>query len=126
MRVCPRCSGPFSGKDGAILASKELYCDRCSWEGSSAETIIVDDALANLDGFQGQLELLYVGLAKQISPLIGKLLIETGMVVGPDGESMEKDQQRIHFLARVLEGSTRGAIQGIASTIAEEMNHGGN
>ena len=65
-------------------------------------------------------------MAQQVAPHIGKLLIETGMVAKPEGVNPEEDQKRVQFLAKVLQGSTRGAIQGIAGVIAEEINHGRN
>jgi hypothetical protein len=125
MRICPQCGGPITGEE-AVVASKALTCERCSWTGMSEHAILVDDALTGTKGFQSQLEQLYVGMAQQVAPIIGKLLIETGLVYGPNGKDKAEDKRRVQFLARVLQGSTRGAVQGIASAIAQEMDHGRN
>lgn len=125
MQICPQCGRPIS-IDGTILAPKELNCDRCGWAGVSTESVIVDDSLANLGGFQSQLEKLYVGLAEEVAPVLGKLLIQTGMILAPRGVDSAEDKSRIQFLAKVLQGATRGTIEGLARTIKEEMDHGRN
>lgn len=125
MRICPKCGGPLIDGD-TIVAHRDMSCDRCGWLGSSESTILVDDSLANTSGFQTQLEQLYVGLAHEVAPNIGKLLIENGLVLSPnDSEGAERDR-RIQFLAKVLQGATSGIVRGIAGVIAEEMNHGRN
>lgn len=125
MRICPQCGGPFPD-DEVIIASKEMTCPRCRWTGTSEGTILIDENVTGMEDFQSQLEKLYVGLAQQVAPVIGKLLIESGMVLAPTGLDEKEDKRRIEFLARVLQGSTRGTVQGIASVIAEEMNRGRN
>lgn len=126
MNICPQCGNPFSDDDLVVSTDKSMYCDRCHWQGTADQLIHVDDALTGVENFQSQLELLYRGMAQNVAPHIGKLLIETGLVLKPDSSHAEEDKRRVEFLAKVLQGATRGAIEGMASVIAEEINHGRN
>jgi len=121
MNICPQCAYAFS-ENFHVVASKQLHCKRCDWEGDSRETIFVADSQLNIKKHQEQLELLYKRLATEVAPKIGTILIETSMVIGPNGKDAEVDKERIRFLAKVLQGGTRGCIEGIAKTIASEVN----
>lgn len=120
MNICPQCANAFM-EGSNIVASKQLRCESCGWEGESRETIFVDESQFDIKKHQEQLESLYRRLAAEVSPIIGTILIQTGMVTGPDGKDNKMDWERTQFLAKVLQGATRGCISGIAQTIAGEV-----
>lgn len=121
MNICPQCAYAFM-EDPAVLSSKQLRCENCGWEGDSRETIFIDDSQLDIKKHQEQLETLYKRLATEVSPAIGMILIETKMVTSPDGIDEKVDWERTQFLAKVLQGATRGCIGGIARAIAEEVS----
>ena len=120
MNVCPQCGSAIE-IETTLTASKIVECERCGWSGSSKETVYVDDLSAGIKTTQTQLEIVYQRLAREVAPTVGRILIETGMVIAPDAKDVEEDKRRVQFLAKVLEGSTKGTIAGIAKTVKEEM-----
>lgn len=125
MNICPQCGCAFT-EETKLSAPREVECARCSWVGNFNETVYVDDLAAGVKTAQIQLEVLYKRLSSEASPHIGKILLETGMILAPDNKDTEEDKKRIRLLAKVLEGAVRGAVGGIAKVVTKEMGDGGN
>lgn len=123
MIICPQCGGPLAVDKTIDYVGKEMSCERCQWAGEAKEGLFVDETQAKIPEYQAEIERLYKALAQHVAPTVGKLLIETGLVRGPDGKDKQVDAMRIQFLAKVLEGSTRGTIEGIAKVLKEEAGY---
>lgn len=124
MLICPRCGVPRS-EPTISMDSKQVKCARCTWSGTSEELLFIPDEKCNTEVFQGQLEKFYVAMATGISPLIGKLLLDCGLIERPKGMESPADKHRIEFIARTLQAATNGAVQAIIAAMVEEMNDGG-
>lgn len=123
MLICPRCGYP-NEQNELIEAPRDAKCSRCTWEGRSQELIYLDDNKAGVADFQGRMERFYVNMATMVAPLIGKLLLDEGLIPSPkDVEGDERDE-RIKLVARILQATTNAAVQGAVSAMAKEMNDG--
>lgn len=123
MLICPRCGYP-NEQNELVEATRDAECTRCTWNGSSTELIYLDNKIAGVQGFQARMERFYVNMATMVAPLIGKLLLEEGLIPNPkDVDGNERDE-RIQLTARVLQATTNGAVQSAVSAITTEMRDG--
>lgn len=122
MNICPKCGFAIE-VNSPLDSNPDVSCSRCSWYGGLKDTIWVSEHLIDKENAVKQLEGLYVDLANEVSPIIGKILFRRGLVNKPTGDP-EKDKNLIQFVAKIAQGATRGAIQGITSVIVKEISGG--
>lgn len=103
MVICPHCAYPFTG-DSLVVAERGVECTRCNWKGSSSKLIMVDeDKVLDPRVF----DKLYFFLHKEIAPLVGRALIQFGIITA--GSS----PQEVERLALVLRDYTSSGFEAL-------------
>jgi len=103
MVICPRCAFPYT-EGGYVVAERGVSCSRCGWAGSSTELLNVDeDQFVDPRAFDMFFEFLH----KDISPLIGRSLMQLGLV------SEGRSPQELKHLAEVLQAFSRAGLEAV-------------
>jgi hypothetical protein len=107
MIVCPRCGYPYMGQ-AYVISERQVVCSRCDWTGSSGELLNTTgenlvDPLA-FDRF-------YTMLAKDITPIIGRTLLQLGLVQVSD------DMEGTKYFAKILKKITNSVLETVIKEV---------
>ena len=109
MVVCPRCGCPQE-EDFLIESVRQVRCGHCSWEGSSEDLILVQDGkFADPRAFVK----LYTFLHKEVSPVIGRTLIQLGLATA------DKSPSNVRFLTGLLIAFTRAGFEALLKGVLD-------
>lgn len=107
MVVCPRCAYPHPG-DIRIIAERDVVCSRCDWKGPSSSLLLVDDdKIVDPRVF----DQFYTFLHKEVAPVVGRALIQLGVVSGG------RSSAEVMHLARVLRDFTSAGLEAIVKRV---------
>lgn len=99
MVVCPRCGYPYMG-EAHVISEREVSCSRCEWSGNSADLLNVDPSrITNPQVFDE----LFVFLAEQVGPVIGRKLLQLGLVqLGTHKETAVNLSKILHLVSKAI------------------------
>lgn len=107
MVVCPRCAFPYT--DGVyVISERGVKCSRCNWSGSSSDLLNVDeDKVVDPRVF----DQFFTFLHKDVSPLIGRSLVQLGLV------SSGTSPQELRHLAEILQEFSRAGLEAVVRKV---------
>ena len=104
MIVCPRCAYPYMG-ESLVVAERVVKCSRCDWVGNSSELLNVKEGGNVIDPLA--FDRFHHFFYESLSPLIGRTLIQLGIVPLSDTTEGAK------HLARILSSISKAALEAV-------------
>ena len=100
MIVCPRCAYPYMG-EAYVVSERTVQCSRCNWVGSSTELLnVAGDNVVNPQVFDE----FYTFLHKSVSPVMGRKMIQLGIV------PRDKTVEGAKYLGGILQEISKAVI----------------
>ena len=105
MVICPQCGYPYES-EAVTISVRDVTCANCAWGGLSSELITAPE-----EAPVAEMQALYKWLGEELAPVLGKKMVELGLL------QPSHEKANVVKIARVLKGGTRGAFQGVISTL---------
>lgn len=107
MIICPKCMFPIEG-GGVVVAERDLHCGMCHWSGPSSAAVLVPDGK-----FQDPrvFNILYELLGRKISPAVGAVLLELGLVTKPE------TKEELRQFTQLLINYTRAGFESLLHSV---------
>lgn len=105
MVICPQCGYPYED-EAFIIGERDIKCANCGWRGSSTDLISAPE-----EAPVAAMQELYQFLGEEIAPSVGRKMVELGLL------RPTQDKENVMKVAAVLRGGTRGAFQGVITTL---------